>query len=58
MYFYEKNQADRVLALDLARGEKAEVIPDSAAPKSDFLLCQELLVCPSVRIRGPNYKVT
>ena len=46
------------VALDLARVEKGEVIPDKAAPKSYFLFLSRTTIEPSERIRGPNCKGT
>ena len=41
--FLRKKSSWPSAALDLAWVEKGEVISDSAAPKSDFLLCVKLL---------------
>ena len=54
--FLRKKSSRPRAALHLAGVEKGEVIPDSAAPKSDFLHCREQLVWPSVRIRDRTVK--
>ena len=44
------------MALGLAGVVKGEVIPDSVAPKSNFLYLSRTIIEPSVRIRGLNWR--
>ena len=49
--FLRKKSSQTHAALDLARVEKEEVIPDSAAPKSDFLfLSRTTIQTPSTNL--------
>ena len=52
--FHRKKSSRRRAALNLAREEKGEAIPDNTAQNSYPSFCRELLLRPSVRIRGPN----
>ena len=56
--FISKKKSNRPrVELNLARVEKGKEILDNTVPKKlPAAICRELLLGPSVRIRGPNCK--